>query len=62
MDELLTALRNANLHVLELKIDKTVAGGSNQIEITLEDRGEAALHGALQVLTGISGVQSVTTG
>jgi hypothetical protein len=54
MDELLTALRNADLHVLELKIDKTVDGGSNQIEITLEERGEAALHGALQVLTGIS--------
>jgi putative Mg2+ transporter-C (MgtC) family protein len=62
MDELLTALRNANLHVLELKIDKTVDGGSNQIEITLEERGETALHGALHVLTGISGVQSVTTG
>jgi putative Mg2+ transporter-C (MgtC) family protein len=62
MDELLSALRNVHLHVLEVRIDKTVDRGSNQIEITLEERRETALHGALQALTGISGVQSVTTG
>jgi putative Mg2+ transporter-C (MgtC) family protein len=62
MDELLTALRKAKLHVLELKIDKIAEGGSNQIEITLEEGGETALHGALQALTGVSGVQRVTTG
>jgi putative Mg2+ transporter-C (MgtC) family protein len=61
LDELLTALGKANLHVLELKIDKTTDGLTNQVQITLEERGGALLQNALQALTSVPGVKSAAT-
>jgi putative Mg2+ transporter-C (MgtC) family protein len=61
LDELVSALGGANLHVLELRIDKTADGVMNQVQITLEERGGTVLQKALQTLTGVPGVKSAAT-
>src|ERR1700677_4708066 len=61
LDGVLTALRGINLHVLQLSVEKQSDGIHHQVEIKLEERGEAAVQNALQAMARVDGVQSTTS-
>jgi putative Mg2+ transporter-C (MgtC) family protein len=62
LDKVLEALRGINLHVLQLSVEKQSDGIHDQVEIKLEERGEAAVQNALQAMARVDGVQSTTSG
>jgi len=62
LDCVLDALHKINLHVLQLNVEKQSDGIHHQVEIKLEECGEAALQSALQAMARVDGVQSATSG
>src|ERR1700677_1260778 len=62
LDGVLDALHKIDLHVLQLNVEKQPDGIHHQVEIKLDECGEAALQNALQAMAGVDGVQSATSG
>jgi len=61
LDGVLEALRRINLNAIQVTVEKQPDGIHHQVQITLDEHGETALQNALQALTRVDGVQSVTT-
>jgi hypothetical protein len=49
-----------DLHASRLTVNKGADGGSDQVEITLDQRGNAVLQNAVQILAKVNGVQSTS--
>ncbi|MEO6981821.1 MAG: MgtC/SapB family protein [Edaphobacter sp.] len=60
LEGIMAALHSIDLHVSRLNVDKSMDGGSCQVQITLEERGETVLLNATQMVTSVHGVQSAT--
>lgn len=60
LEGIVTALHSVNLHVSRINVEKTADGGSQQLQITLDESGEAVLRNAVQVLASVNGVQSTS--
>ena len=60
LESIMEALEGAKLHPLRIGVQKDEDGGLQQAEITLEERGEAALRGALDAVSGLAGVRSAS--
>ncbi|MBS1765788.1 MAG: MgtC/SapB family protein [Acidobacteria bacterium] len=59
LEQVLTALKEEGLDVARMSLEKGEGGFRHEVEITLNERGEAALPKALQALSGLEGVRSV---
>lgn len=60
LEGIVTALHAVNLHVCRLSVDKTADGGAQQLQITLDERGDVAVRNAIQILASVNGVRSLT--
>lgn len=57
LEGILAALHTVNLHASRLSIDRSPDGGSEQVQIMLEERGGAVLQNAVQIVSKVNGVQ-----
>ena len=57
LEGILAALHTVNLHASRLSVNKGEDGGSEQVQITLEERGGAVLQNAIQIVSKVNGVQ-----
>lgn len=59
--DVLAALRAIDLHVSGLSVERKPDSNKDQIQIILDESGEAVLQNALQAVARLEGVQSATT-
>lgn len=60
LEVMLTCLRDANLHVSRIAVDKNVEGSGHTAQIAVDERGEAVLQAAVQALIRVQGVTSAS--
>lgn len=60
LEGILSALHAVDLHASRLSVEKTADSGSQQVQITLEERGATPLQNAVQILVKVNGVQSAS--
>ena len=58
--EMLNSLHAQNLHVCRIAVDPNTEGSGKVAQIAVDERGEAVLQTAIQALTRVEGVQSVS--
>ena len=57
LEGILTALHTVNLHASRLTVNKGIDGGSEEVQIMLEERGGAVLQNAVLIVSKVNGVQ-----
>lgn len=60
LEEMLASLHAANLHVCRISVDTNGDSSGKVAQIAVDEHGEAALRAAMQALTLVQGVRSVT--
>jgi uncharacterized membrane protein YhiD involved in acid resistance len=60
-EKILGTLREMNLHIGGLSLEKMPGGTRDRIEITLAESGEMVMQNALQAVARLEGIHSTTT-
>jgi putative Mg2+ transporter-C (MgtC) family protein len=60
-EKILGTLRNMNLHVARLTVERVTGTNKDRIQVTLDEGGEMVLQGAVQAVARLDGVQSTST-
>ncbi|GGA65901.1 transporter [Edaphobacter acidisoli] len=60
LEQMLTCLRDANLHVCRVTVDKNEQGSGQVAQFAVDEHGEAALQTAIQAITRVQGVTSAS--
>ncbi len=60
-EKILGTLRNMNLHIARLSVERMPGANKDKIQLTLDEGGEMVLQGAVQAVAHLDGVHSTTT-